>query len=82
MKPGSEAVRYRLSLDGAQRFLWRKGDRIAYGLWRIAEFRKKVFVCWWKAKAIHGPAGFTDIPAVSIPANQPFGLIGCNTLME
>ena len=38
------AVRYRLSLNGAKRFIWRKGDRVLpYGLWRIAEFRKTGF---------------------------------------
>jgi len=34
-------VRFRHTLSGAQRFTWRKGDKVLlYGLWRLAEIRK------------------------------------------
>ena len=67
------AVRYRLSLDGAQRFLWRKGDRVLpYGLWRIAEFRKKGFCLLVEGESDSWTCWLHDIPAVGIPGKSTF----------
>ncbi len=65
------AVRFRHSLSGAQRFTWRKGDKVLlYGLWRLQEIQKTGWVllvegetdCWtcW----LHG------IPALGLPGKS------------
>jgi hypothetical protein len=65
------AVRFRHTLSGAQRFTWRKGDKILlYGLWRLAEIKKAGWCllvgsetdCWtcWP----HG------IPALGMPGKS------------
>lgn len=65
------AVRYRHTLTGAQRFTWRKGDKVLlYGLWLLKEIIKAAWVllvegetdCWtcWP----HG------IPALGLPGKS------------
>jgi hypothetical protein len=67
------AVRYRLSLNGAKRFIWRKGDRVMlYGLWRIAEFRKTGFCLLVEGESDSWTCWVHDIPAVGIPGKSTF----------
>jgi len=73
MNQGGEVVglRFRHSINGAQRFSCRKGDKVTlYGLWLLAEFLKQRWVllvegetdCWtcWKH----------NIPALGIPGKS------------
>lgn len=73
MNEGGEgaAVRFRHTLSGAQRFTWRKGDKVLlYGLWRLRQIREAGWVllvegetdCWtcW----LHG------IPALGLPGKS------------
>jgi putative DNA primase/helicase len=65
------AVRFHHSLNGAQQFTWRKGDKVQlYGLWRLREIQEAGWVllvegesdCWtcWP----HG------IPALGLPGKS------------
>jgi len=63
------AVRYRLALEGDNRFKWRKGDTaILYGLWRLRE--------WTSSDALHLCEGesdtwtlwHADLPALGVPS--------------
>lgn len=65
------AVRYRLSLDGAQRFSWRKGDKmLLYGLWRLPEIRKAGWVLLVEGESDCWTAWLHDIPALGLPGKS------------
>jgi hypothetical protein len=67
------ALRYRLSLNGGQRFIWRKGDRVLpYGLWRIPEFRKAGYCLLAEGESDCWTCWLHDIPAVGIPGKSTF----------
>src|SRR5208337_2091889 len=67
------ALRYRLSLNGAQRFLWRKGDRVLpYGLWQLAKFRKTGFCLLVEGESDSWTCWLHGIPAIGIPGKSTF----------
>ncbi|MBW1954079.1 MAG: hypothetical protein JRI66_13570 [Deltaproteobacteria bacterium] len=89
MNQGGEvaAVRYRLSLNGPQRFIWRKGDRVLlYGLWTLPEIRKAGWCLlvegafWWKENRTPGRPGITAFRPWACREKPPFGPNGQNTL--
>ncbi len=62
------ALRYRLSLDGAQRFAWRKGDRVLlYGLWLLEEIRRAGWCLLEEGESDFWTCGLHGIPALGLP---------------
>ena len=62
------AVRRRHSLSGAQRFSWRKGDKVLlYGLWRLTEIRKTGWVLLVEGETDCWTCWLYGIPALGIP---------------
>jgi hypothetical protein len=67
------AVRYRLSLDGPPRFIWRKGDRVLlYGLWRLAEIRRAGWCLLVEGESDCWTAWLPGLPALGIPGKSIF----------
>jgi hypothetical protein len=63
------AVRYRLALEGDNRFKWRKGDTaIVYGLWRLREWtsRDTLHVC--EGESDTWTLWHADLPALGVPS--------------
>jgi len=63
------AVRYRLALEGDNRFKWRKGDTaILYGLWRLREWtsRDTLHVC--EGESDTWTLWHADLPALGVPS--------------
>uniref|UniRef100_A0A7C3SJ23 DUF3631 domain-containing protein n=1 Tax=Desulfobacca acetoxidans TaxID=60893 RepID=A0A7C3SJ23_9BACT len=64
-------VRFRHSLTGAQRFSWRKGDRVTlYGQWLMAEFRKKGWCLLVEGETDCWTAWLHGLPALGIPGKS------------
>jgi DNA-binding transcriptional ArsR family regulator len=62
------AIRYRLTLDGANRFRWRQGDTpCLYGLWRLDdwEFGSDLYLCEGETDAL--TLWHAGLPALGIP---------------
>jgi DNA-binding transcriptional ArsR family regulator len=62
------AIRYRLALDGANRFRWRQGDTpCLYGLWRLDdwEFGSDLYLCEGETDAL--TLWHAGLPALGIP---------------
>ena len=62
------AVRYRLALEGDNRFKWRKGDTaILYGLWRLGEWAGSdtLYLCEGETDALS--LWHAGLPALGIP---------------
>ncbi|MEW6659173.1 MAG: winged helix-turn-helix domain-containing protein [Thermodesulfobacteriota bacterium] len=75
MNAGGEvtALRYRLSLDGSQRFMWRKGDRVLpYGLWRLKEAAKKGWRLLVEGESDSWTCWYHGLPAIGIPGKTTF----------
>jgi len=75
MNQGGEvaAVRYRLSLNGPQRFIWRKGDRVLlYGLWTLAEIRKAGWCLLVEGESDCWVAWHLGLPALGLPGKTTF----------
>jgi hypothetical protein len=68
-KEGQEvAVRFRVSLDGAEKFRWRSGDKPRpYGLGLLVEARKADYVVLVEGESDCHTLWFYDIPALGIP---------------
>ena len=65
------AVRYRHTLSGAQRFTWRKGDKVLlYGLWRLAEIKKAGWVLLVEGESDCWTCWLFGIPALGIPGKS------------
>ena len=63
------AVRYRLALEGDNRFKWRKSDTaILYGLWRLREWtsRDTLHVC--EGESDTWTLWHADLPALGVPS--------------
>lgn len=61
-------VRYRLALEGGQRFAWQRGDRVLpYGLWRLGEARRHGWVLIVEGESDCWTAWYYGIPALGIP---------------
>jgi len=63
------AIRYRLALEGANRFRWRQGDTaILYGLWRLREWtgRDTLHVC--EGESDTWTLWHADLPALGVPS--------------
>ena len=62
------AVRFRVSVDGAEKFRWRSGDKpTLYGLGLLAEARKAGFVVLVEGESDCHTLWFYEIPALGIP---------------
>jgi hypothetical protein len=62
------AVRFRVSLDGAEKFRWRSGDKPRpYGLGLLVEARKAGFVVLVEGESDCHTLWFYEIPALGIP---------------
>jgi hypothetical protein len=62
------AVRFRVSLDGAEKFRWRSGDKPRpYGLGLLVEARKADYVVLVEGESDCHTLWFYDIPALGIP---------------
>jgi CHC2 zinc finger len=62
------ATRYRLSLNGAQRFAWRKGDRVMlYGLWTLPDIRKAGWCLLEEGESDFWTARHYGLPAMGLP---------------
>jgi hypothetical protein len=62
------AVRFRVSLDGTERFRWRSGDKpLLYGLRLLEEARKAGFVVLTEGESDCHTLWFYEIPALGIP---------------
>jgi hypothetical protein len=67
------ALRYRLSLSGAQRFIWRKGDRVMlYGLWTLAEIRLAGWCLMEEGESDFWTARHHGLPALGLPGKSTF----------
>src|SRR3712207_6040253 len=62
------AVRFRVSLDGTEKFRWRSGDKpLPYGLRLLKEARKAGFVVLVEGESDCHTLWFYEIPALGIP---------------
>jgi putative DNA primase/helicase len=62
------AVRFRVSLDGAEKFRWRSGDKpVPYGLKLLGEARKACFVVLVEGESDTHTLWYHEIPALGIP---------------
>src|SRR5918993_3045549 len=62
------AVRFRVSLDGAEKFRWRSGNKpFPYGLGLLEEARKAAFVVLVEGESDCHTLWFYEIPALGIP---------------
>jgi hypothetical protein len=62
------AIRFRVSLDGPERFRWRRGDKpLPYGLKLLEEARKAGFVVLVEGESDCHTLWFYEIPALGIP---------------
>jgi biotin operon repressor len=62
------AVRFRVSLDGAEKFRWRSGDKpLPYGLRLLGEARAAGFVVLVEGESDCHTLWFYEIPALGIP---------------
>lgn len=65
------AIRRRHTLNGAQRFSWRKGDRVSlYGLWRIKEIREAGWCLLVEGETDCWTCWLYDLPALGIPGKS------------
>jgi hypothetical protein len=70
---GVVAVRYRLSLNGVQRFIWRKGDRVLpYGLWKLKEVREEAWCLLEEGESDWWTCQYHGLPAIGIPGKSTF----------
>jgi hypothetical protein len=70
MDPEGQIIgtRYRVSLNGVLRFLWKKGDKaIPYGLWRLKEIKKLGWVLIVEGESDCWTCWAHNIPALGIP---------------
>src|SRR5262245_8453537 len=62
------AVRFRLALEGPERFRWRKGSKLApYGLWRLQLARQAGYIVLVEGESDSHTLWFHEIPALGIP---------------
>jgi hypothetical protein len=62
------AVRFRVSLEGAEKFKWRRGDKpLPYGLGLLKEARKARYVILVEGESDCHTLWFHEIPALGIP---------------
>jgi len=62
------AVRFRVSMDGSEKFRWRSGDKpLPYGLRLLEEARKAGFVVLVEGESDCHTLWFYEIPALGIP---------------
>jgi hypothetical protein len=62
------AVRFRVSMDGSEKFRWRSGDKpLPYGLRLLEEARKAGFVVLTEGESDCHTLWFHEIPALGIP---------------
>jgi hypothetical protein len=65
------AVRYRLSLNNADRFRWRRGDHATlYGLDRLADIRKHGWVLLVEGETDSWTCWLKDQPALGMPGKE------------
>lgn len=65
------AIRFRHTLSGAQRFTWRKGDKVLlYGLWRLKEIIKAGWVLLVEGETDCWTCWLHDIPALGLPGKS------------
>ena len=77
------AVRYRLSLTGPQRFIWRRGDRILpYGLWKVGEIRRAGWCLLVEGESDCWTAWYHGIPAIGLPGASTWRAEWAETLRE
>ncbi len=71
---GSEvAVRFRISMDGPERFRWRRGDKPRlYGLWRLQEAREAGYVVIVEGESDCHTLWLEGVPAVGVPGASSF----------
>jgi hypothetical protein len=65
---GEQAVRFRLALDGDDRFRWKKGSKpLPYGLWRLEEARRVGYVVIVEGESDCHTLWYHAIPALGLP---------------
>jgi hypothetical protein len=65
------SVRFRMALEGPDRFRWRKGSKLtAYGLWRLAEARRAGHITLVEGESDAQTLWFHGIPALGIPGSN------------
>lgn len=61
-------VRFRLSMNGEDRFRWRKGSKTRlYGLWLMPKFSEKKYIFIPEGESDSQTLWFHDIPALGLP---------------
>jgi len=62
------AVRFRIALEGEDRFRWRRGDKVSlYGLWRLDRARTAGYVVLVEGESDSHTLWYHDIPALGLP---------------
>ena len=62
------AVRFRIALEGDDRFRWRKGSKpLPYGLWRLAEIRKAGWLLLVEGESDCWTLWYHGLPALGLP---------------
>jgi hypothetical protein len=70
-----DAVQFRLSMDGEDRFRWRTGSKpCLYGLWKLGEGKAAGYICLVEGSSDCHTLWYHGIPAVGLP--------GANTWTE
>lgn len=71
---GSEvAVRFRVSMDGPERFRWRRGDKPRlYGLWRLQAAREAGYAVIVEGESDCHTLWLDDVPAMGVPGANSF----------
>ena len=65
------AVRFRLNMEGDDRFVWRKGDRAClYGTWKLWLAREKGYVVIVEGESDCHVLWHHEIPAVGVPGTK------------
>lgn len=65
------AVRFRTSLAGANRFKWRRGDRVnLYGLWKLEEVKKARYVLFVEGESDCWTCWYHGISALGVPGKS------------
>jgi hypothetical protein len=79
---GNEAaVRYRLALDGPERFRWQRGSRVLpYGLERLREAQAQGWVLLVEGESDAWTAWHHDIPAIGLPGKSSWRKEWAHTL--
>ncbi len=67
-KGEESAIRYRINLEGGDKFRWMKGAKVSlYGLWKLDEAKKKDYVILVEGESDCHTLWYNGFPAIGIP---------------